>query len=78
MNREKFENAPPEKKFKYSVNPNELELLCDRKYCCRTWTLIPGIGITAPNLLINSRKKVIRLFLRNSWILNISTREFAI
>jgi hypothetical protein len=36
MKSEKFENAPPEKKFKYSVNPKLELLLWERKYVFRT------------------------------------------
>jgi hypothetical protein len=73
-----LENAPPEKKFKYSVRPIlELEL-CERKNSFRTSGSIPGIGITAPILLTISRPRVMNIFFRRSLILYISTKEFAI
>jgi len=78
MKSEKFEKAPPEKKFKYSVSPMLELLLCERKYSFRTSGSIPGIGITAPILLTTSRPRVMKIFFRRSFILYISTKEFAI
>jgi hypothetical protein len=78
INREKLENAPPEKKFKYSVRPIFEFELWDKKNSFRTSGSIPGIGITAPILLTTSRPRVMKIFFRRSLILYISTKEFAI
>jgi hypothetical protein len=78
MKREKFAKAPPEKKFKYSVRPTLELVLWERKYSLRTSGSIPGIGITAPILLIINRPRVMKIFFRRSFILYISTKEFAI
>ncbi|OQA41328.1 MAG: hypothetical protein BWY50_01842 [Spirochaetes bacterium ADurb.Bin315] len=77
MKSEKLENAPPLKKFKYSVRPIvELELWA-RKNSFNTCGSIPGIGITAPILLTTSNPRVMKIFLRRLLILYISTKVFA-
>ncbi|OQA41634.1 MAG: hypothetical protein BWY50_01753 [Spirochaetes bacterium ADurb.Bin315] len=77
MKREKLENAPPEKKFKYSVNPMVEVALCERKNRFSTTGSMPGIGITAPILVTIKRPMVMKIFLRRLLIRYISTKVFA-
>ena len=78
VNREKFEKAPPEKKFRYSTKPRFPDEDWLRKYCSRRVGFTPGTGMTVPILVIARIRSVNRIFFLRSSILNMSEMVFDI
>ena len=78
VNREKFEKAPPEKKFRYSTKPRFPLEDWLRKYCSRRVGFTPGTGMTVPILVIARIRSVKRIFFLRSSILNMSEMVFDI